>query len=840
MIKINKQFKIINKFKNKLSIYSNNNKLFLNTNNSLNIINNINNNNNNNNNNINNNYNNKKNELFGKCQEQRQQQQRLNYSTHVKEEMGENKKKTVLDILKKYKDGIPISMVTAYDFTSSKMVDKSGMDMILVGDSLGMVMNGESGTTSVTMEQMIYHCKSVMKGSKRSFVVGDMPFGSYETSTKDAVSNAIRLIKEGGVDAIKLEGGKKQFQNIKAICDTGILVVGHIGLTPQTSTSLGGFKLQGKTEQEALSLLEDAKSLQEAGCFAIVLEMVPHATAMAMTNALSIPTIGIGAGNGTSGQVLVYHDLLGLYSDFVPKFCKQYATLSENIDQSLKNYKNEVESREFPSPTHSFSMKESELSPFLDKIINSNTTSTSLFDKSSILSSNNNILNQNKALKQRQQQQQQQLQQQQVVVPTTTIEQTSPQIKENENENENEKDKIKLTPSPTPTPTPPTPPPTTKESTKLINNEIKNNILPNKITLDGTRKPKIVVIGAGAMGSLFSAKLASKGIADVWMVSAWKEHVESINKNGMKFFNPQGKEENIKGIKATLDGMQVLKDGISPDLALVLVKSNSTKQAALTAATLVGGNPKAAVLTLQNGIGNREELESIINIDKGLKNHVWQGVTSNGAIVVSPGSVKQTGIGSTFLSSPYLNNNNNKQLQHQQLLSQFPPPSTSEEILALKAFCDILNESGISSDISDDLEGLVWNKVVANAAINPLSAVLGVSNGQLLENEYSKNLMKKIIIEALSVCKAKNISLPYGEDSDEAFKYVADIVLKTSANYSSMLQDILRGQPTEVNSINGVIVKEGEKLDLNVSHNKMIMEMVLSRTKTNPPLRLFN
>ncbi|EAL64074.1 3-methyl-2-oxobutanoate hydroxymethyltransferase [Dictyostelium discoideum AX4] len=833
MIKINKQFKIINKFKNKLSIYSNlnnnNNKLFLPTNNGLNI---INNNNNNNNNNIN--YNNKKNELFGKYQQQQQQQQRLNYSTHVKEEMGENKKKTVLDILKKYKDGIPISMVTAYDFTSSKIVDKSGMDMILVGDSLGMVMNGESGTTSVTMEQMIYHCKSVMKGSKRSFVVGDMPFGSYETSTKDAVSNAIRLIKEGGVDAIKLEGGKKQFEKIKAICDTGILVVGHIGLTPQTSTSLGGFKLQGKTEQEALSLLEDAKSLQEAGCFAIVLEMVPHATAMAITNTLSIPTIGIGAGNGTSGQVLVYHDLLGLYSDFVPKFCKQYATLSENIDQSLKNYKNEVESREFPSPTHSFSMKESELSPFLDKIINSNTTSTSLFDKSSILSSNKNILNQNKALKQQQQQQQQQ----QVIVPntttTTTMAQVSPQIKENENE----KDKIKLTP---------TPPITEEISTKLINNEIKNNILPNKMTLNGSRKPKIVVIGAGAMGSLFSAKLASKGIADVWMVSAWKEHVESINKNGMKFFNPQGKEENIKGIKATLDGMQVLKDGISPDLALVLVKSNSTKQAALTAATLVGGNPKAAVLTLQNGIGNREELESIINIDKGLKNHVWQGVTSNGAIVVSPGSVKQTGIGSTFLSSPYLNNNNNnnnnkkqQQLQQQQLLSQFPPPSTREEILALKAFCDILNESGISSDISDDLEGLVWNKVVANAAINPLSAVLGVSNGQLLENEYSKNLMKKIIIEALSVCKAKNISLPYGEDSDEAFKYVADIVLKTSANYSSMLQDILRGQPTEVNSINGVIVKEGEKFDLNVSHNKMIMEMVLSRTKTNPPLRLFN
>ncbi|KAN0042410.1 hypothetical protein ACTFIV_004974 [Dictyostelium citrinum] len=334
------------------------------------------------------------NQLF----ENLQKQSILNYSTYIKENFGENKKKTVLDIGKKFKDGVPISMVTAYDFTSSKMVDKSGIDMILVGDSLGMVLKGDSSTTSVTMDQMIYHCQSVMKGSKRSFVVGDMPFGSYETSTKDAVSNAIRFIKEGGVDAIKLEGGKKQFRKIKAICDAGILVVGHIGLTPQSSTSLGGFKVQGKTEQEALSLLEDAKSLQEAGCFAIVLEMVPCATAMAITKTLSIPTIGIGAGNGTSGQVLVYHDLLGLYSDFIPKFCKQYATLSENIHQSLENYKNDVESRVFPSPIHSFSIKESELSPFLDKVISS--ASTPLLDKSSVLSLNKNILNQNRALKQ--------------------------------------------------------------------------------------------------------------------------------------------------------------------------------------------------------------------------------------------------------------------------------------------------------------------------------------------------------------------------------------------------------------------------------------------------------
>jgi 2-dehydropantoate 2-reductase len=236
---------------------------------------------------------------------------------------------------------------------------------------------------------------------------------------------------------------------------------------------------------------------------------------------------------------------------------------------------------------------------------------------------------------------------------------------------------------------------------------------------------------------------------------------------------------------------------------------------------MVGGNPNALVLTLQNGVGNREEIEQTIS-EKGYKNRVWQGVTSNGAAMDGAGTVRHTGSGLTYLASPSLPcdvgfNSDIANLE----------PSTAEEYRALQALGAIFNDAGISSELSYDVDSLVWSKVVVNAAINPLSAVLGVPNGYLVKDDYSKNLMKKIIVEGMDVCKAKGIKLPYGEDTEEGFKYVANIAEQTSANYSSMLVDVIRGQPTEVKSINGVIVKEGERLDVNVAYNKMIMEMVL-------------
>eukprot|EP01132_Coremiostelium_polycephalum_P001937 gene1937-2372_t len=693
-------------------------------------------------------------------------------------------------------------MVTAYDYCSGKEVDRAGIDIVLVGDSLGMVILGEKGTVNVTMDQMIHHCKATMKGVKRAFVVGDMPFGSFETSPTEAVANAIRIMKEGGVDAIKLEGGRKHVDSIKAIVKAGIPVMGHIGLTPQSVSALGGFKLQGKTSEEAMSILEDALALQEAGCFALVIEMTPEVVASSITKLLKIPTIGIGAGGGTSGQVLVYHDMLGIYSDFVPKFCKQYSNLSKSINDGLVNFKKEIEDKSFPSQNHSFSMKDQELNLFFDsinsKFNSSNNTSTTtttttttkpILDFESLRSSNTLILNNNLDKK-----------------------------------SKNNSNATTATAIKTPTPSSTT---TILSTQQTIPKSTTTNsfIIPPPFIQDHElhissrpiKKPKVVVIGAGAMGSLFSAKLASNDLADVWMVSSWKEHVEKINRNGLTLYGMDGKPEIVTSIKATLDALDVIKDGY-PDLALVLVKSHSTKQASITSAKMVGGNPNAVVLTLQNGVGNREEIESTIN-EKGYKNKVWQGVTSNGAIMVGAGVVKHTGFGPTYLASA-----SNK----------------SDEFKLLTSVSDILNGAGITSELTNDVDGMVWGKVVVNAAINPLSAVLGVPNGYLVENEYSKNMMKRIIGEGMEVCKAKGIKLPYGDDFEEGYRYAADIATRTSTNYSSMLQDVIRGQPTEIKSINGVIVTEGERLEVDVAYNKMIMEMVLScyNKKRDPSLFL--
>eukprot|EP01111_Echinosteliopsis_oligospora_P014493 TRINITY_DN5471_c0_g1_i1.p1 TRINITY_DN5471_c0_g1~~TRINITY_DN5471_c0_g1_i1.p1 ORF type:complete len:332 (+),score=93.20 TRINITY_DN5471_c0_g1_i1:170-1165(+) len=270
------------------------------------------------------------------------------------------KRVTWADLSAKYKNNTPITMVTAYDYTSAYLVDQTGIDILLVGDSLGMVMMGRQGTNDVTMDEMIHHCKSVSLGSSRCFLIGDMPFGSFEASTEDAIRNACRLVKEGGMMGVKVEGGRGRCDTIKAITCSGIPVIGHIGLTPQTSTAMEGYKVQGKTAKTAIALLDDAIALQEAGCIGIVLEMVPSMVSHLITSSLLIPSFGIGAGSSTSGQVLVYHDMLGLYPNFSPKFCKQYANLSITIREALTTYKDEVVSRSFPTEKHSFTISSEE------------------------------------------------------------------------------------------------------------------------------------------------------------------------------------------------------------------------------------------------------------------------------------------------------------------------------------------------------------------------------------------------------------------------------------------------------------------------------------------------
>ena len=263
-------------------------------------------------------------------------------------------KNTVLTFAKAKEEKAKISMLTAYDYSTAKLMNDAGINSILVGDSLGNVVLGYENTVSVTMEDMIHHTKAVSRGAKDALVIADMPFMSYQTSVYDAVVNAGRLLKEGGANAVKLEGGKEVCPQIKAIVDAGIPVCAHIGLTPQSVNALGGNRVQGKTELAAKKLLEDALAVQEAGAFAVVIEAVPEKLASLITSRLDIVTIGIGAGNGCDGQVLVYQDMLGMFSDFTPKFVKRYANIGEMMTSAFKQYDEDVKNSSFPSEEHTY------------------------------------------------------------------------------------------------------------------------------------------------------------------------------------------------------------------------------------------------------------------------------------------------------------------------------------------------------------------------------------------------------------------------------------------------------------------------------------------------------
>lgn len=254
--------------------------------------------------------------------------------------------------------GEKLSMLTAYDYSTAKLEDESGINGILVGDSLGNVVLGYEDTVSVTMEDMIHHGAAAARGAKNALVVVDMPFMSYEVTVEEAVRNAGRLMKEGRAGAVKLEGGVRVAEQIRAIVKAGIPVMGHIGLTPQSINVFGGFKVQGKSEEAARALLADAKAVEEAGAFAVVIEAVPAALAQMITDAVSIPTIGIGAGAGCDGQILVYQDMLGMFSDFTPKFVKRYANVGEVMREAFANYAAEVASGAFPTEEHTYKIKD--------------------------------------------------------------------------------------------------------------------------------------------------------------------------------------------------------------------------------------------------------------------------------------------------------------------------------------------------------------------------------------------------------------------------------------------------------------------------------------------------
>ncbi len=271
-------------------------------------------------------------------------------------------KNTVSTFLSQKQKGEKITMLTAYDYSTAKLMDEAGINSILVGDSLGTVILGYEDTLPVTMEDILHHTKAVARGAKNALVVADMPFMSYQTSVYDAVKNAGRLIKEGGAQAVKLEGGAAVTEQIRAIVKASIPVVAHIGLTPQSVNVFGGHKVQGKSEESAKQIIEDAKAVEAAGAFALVMECVPASLAKIVSDTVSIPTIGIGAGAGCDGQVLVYQDMLGMFTDFSPKFVKRYADVGSIMKESFKNYINEVQNGTFPSEEHTFKIDDNVIS----------------------------------------------------------------------------------------------------------------------------------------------------------------------------------------------------------------------------------------------------------------------------------------------------------------------------------------------------------------------------------------------------------------------------------------------------------------------------------------------
>ncbi len=271
-----------------------------------------------------------------------------------------------LQQMKERKERAP--WVTAYDYSTARYAEEAGMDMILVGDSLGMVVYGYAGTVPVTMDQCIYHCEAVRRGAPNTFIIGDMPFLSYQVSVEEAVRNAGRFFKEAGVDAIKLEGGRRMAAQVRAIVDGGMLVMGHIGLTPQSSAQLGGFKAQGRTAESAIELIEDARAIQAAGAFSLLVEAVPPEVCRIMRDDLKIPVYGIGAGVEADGQVMICSDILGIFQAFTPKFVRKYDNLGERTLKVFTQYANEVRSGEFPAEEHTYKMVEGELAK-LEKLL---------------------------------------------------------------------------------------------------------------------------------------------------------------------------------------------------------------------------------------------------------------------------------------------------------------------------------------------------------------------------------------------------------------------------------------------------------------------------------------
>ena len=622
-------------------------------------------------------------------------------------------------------------MVTAYDYASSMTASDAGIDMILVGDSLGHVMLGQPTTLSVSMDAMIHHARAVAAGATSPFLVGDMPFGSYEACPKDAIRNAIRFLKEGGMDAVKMEGGVRVAETAAAIVSAGVPVIGHVGLTPQSASSLGGYRVQGRTAESARALLDDALAMQEAGCFAIVLEALPARVASYVVSKLSVPTIGIGAGPDTAGQVLVYHDMLGLLPTPVPKFCKPYGNLYQSAVASLRSYAADVAARSYPAPEHCYKIKTTEL---------------------------------------------------QALVGTSA-----------------------------------------KTSAPAAAQGEQPEFAPSHV-------PRVAVIGAGALGSLFGAHIASSSSSPpsstppspvVWMVDGWDAQIHRIQEDGITLTtNPSS------GAPTTVQPAATVPKGIPgpwmgpreyADVAVVSVKQPQMGEAIETVGKLLppNGGEGSVVVSLQNGMGHMDEL-----IDAFPRATHLQAVVEVGATLRhNTSTVVQHGTGPVSVGIAYSPEGQTK-TQKARVLA---------DVVAMLSASGGLEIRGIES--KEELDRLVWNKLVVNAVINPITAVLGRKNGVVAKSMYARELAEKVVAEAVGVAQAVGgVEMEQGE----VFDHVMRVANATFDNTSSMLADVLGGRETEVDAINGYLVRAAASAaeagvaeeDLDVEVNRMLVGLV--------------
>jgi len=681
-----------------------------------------------------------------------------------------------------------------YNYTclsrNTSAADRAGVDIILVGDSVGMVVLGHEDTVSVTMDQMVHHCAAVAAAKPaHSMVLGDLPFGSYLT-VESALHNAARLLKEGRVDAVKLEGGRRSAHLVRALTDAGIVVIGHVGLCPQAASSVGGFRVQGRTASEAQALLEDALALQEAGASAVVLEMVPEQVARLVSQRLGVPTIGIGAGVHTGGQVLVWHDTLGLYPN-PPRFVRQYDDLASQIDSALRGYVDDVRERRFPSVEHSTVLSKDQWQRVATQ-----------------LGVEEETLDQE--------------------APGQKPDDQQPSQKHGQQEPSQKQEEPQL-----------------HEKDEPVVVDWSASAEQQRLCLGRPFVPsRFAVVGGGSLGSLMAARLALT--EQTTLVSSHLDHLQAVSAHGLYVQRPSSKA-TVDEATASLDTL-VRPERINTISSMQLIAPTTTMATTTTTTTPDAGSevgcvagsaqstlpfplpPAAArhqtvllltsgertqaalrylpqllsddgmVVTMQNGLGNEDLVAAVVGRER-----VLVAVTNQAAMLHSPGRVIHTGTqGETVL---------------------LPLPSQVDYAASLAAQ---LNRAGVPTRVESDQRRAAvvrWRKLCVNAAINPLTALLDVRNGALTDEPSLRELLRSVVHEVAAVARCET-----GEqfDDDELLEEVLRISRVTAPNRSSMLRALTSGRATEINQINGSVAKLAQKHGIAAPVNHMLTTMVRS------------